>query len=162
MTADTPDRKNYCAKGALLTTTLVIGIDGSAASKRALAHGQRLSKLIGDCTLLLVYVIEWSPYTFQSAEENEQRHKRREEEIDIAQSRVLDPMMKQLTADGFKTKCKVRHGDAAEILNSLAVENHAEQIIVARGSEGGFASRFFGTVSVKLATSASVPVTIVS
>ena len=145
-----------------MTTTLVIGIDGSGASKRALAHGQRLSKLIGDCTLLLVYVIEWSPYTFQNAQENEVRHNRREEEIEIAKTRVLDPIIKSLKAEGFDADCRVRHGDAAEILNSVALETRAEQIIVARGSEGGFASRFFGTVSVKLVTSASVPVTVVS
>ncbi|MDY8107912.1 universal stress protein [Fulvimarina sp. 2208YS6-2-32] len=146
----------------MTTTTLIIGIDGSRASKRALAHGQRLSKLIGECTLLLVYVIEWSPYSFQNAAENEIRHNRREEEIEVARTRVLDPIIRSLRAEGFDADCKVRHGDAAEILNAVALETRAEQIIVARGSEGGFASRFFGTVSVKLASSASVPVTIVS
>ena len=52
--------------------------------------------------------------------------------------------------------------DAAEILNAIALEHRAEQIVVARGSEGGFASRAFGTVAIKLVSSASVPVTVVS
>ena len=59
-------------------------------------------------------------------------------------------------------RCRVRHGDAAEILNAIALEHRAEQIVVARGSEGGFASRVFGTVAIKLVSSASVPVTVVS
>lgn len=145
-----------------LSKTLIIGIDGSKASERALAHGKRLARLIGDCTLLLVYVIEWSPYKFQSAEENAMRHKRREEEIEIARMRVIEPLLSALKSEGLGADCRVRHGDAAEILNAIALEHRAEQIVVARGSEGGFASRVFGTVAIKLVSSASVPVTVVS
>ena len=62
-----------------MTTTLLVGLDGHSSGERALAYGEDLAKLIGNCTLLVVYVIEWSPYSFQTAEENAQRHKRREE-----------------------------------------------------------------------------------
>ena len=55
----------------------------------------------------------------------------------------------------------VRHGDVADILNTIAVEAGAEQIIVARTSEGGLVQRIFGSSTVKLVTHASVPVTVV-
>ena len=45
---------------------------------------------------MVAYVIEWSPYSFNTPEENEKRHKRREEEIERAQSQVLDPLVASL------------------------------------------------------------------
>ena len=67
-----------------MTATLVVGLDGQGSGDRALAYAKRMAGLIGKCELLIVYVIEWSPYSFQTAEENAQRHKRREEEITTA------------------------------------------------------------------------------
>ncbi len=124
-----------------MSTNLVVGLDGSDSGERALAYARRLAGLIGDCTIELIYVIEWSPFTFQTAEENESRHKRREEEIQTAMSRIIDPAVAVLKKDGFSVNGRVRHGDAAEILNAAAKQEKAEQIIVARSSEGGFTQR---------------------
>ena len=70
-------------------TTLIVGLDGSDAGKRALDFATARAKLIGDCSILIVYVIEWSPFSFQTAEENEMRHARREEELKLAMSGLL-------------------------------------------------------------------------
>ena len=61
-----------------MTTKLVIGLDGHSSGGRALTYATQLASLIGECELLVVYVIEWSPYSFQTPEENAERHKRRE------------------------------------------------------------------------------------
>ncbi|MEM8753170.1 MAG: universal stress protein, partial [Pseudomonadota bacterium] len=79
---------------------LLVGLDGTEAGQRAVDFAKRLSELIGDCEIVLLYVIEWSPYTFQTAEENAQRHKRREEEIATAKARVVDPAVSGLTGSG--------------------------------------------------------------
>lgn len=110
---------------------------------------------------MLVYVIEWSPYSFHSAEENAQRHKRREEEIAAAESRVLAPAVATLKEAGFAARGVVRHGDVAALLNGVAVEEEADQIIIARSSDGGFAARVFGSSTANLVMTASVPVTVV-
>ncbi len=52
-----------------MTTKLVVGLDGHESGERALAYAERLAKIIGDCELMIVYVVEWSPYSFQTAEE---------------------------------------------------------------------------------------------
>lgn len=127
----------------------------------ALSPMQKLARLIGDCELILVYVIEWSPYSFQTAEENERRHQRREEEIAAATSRVVQPAVDALEKDGFKARGLVRHGDVAALLNNVALEESADQIIVARKSDTGFAARVFGSATGNLVMSASVPVTVV-
>ncbi len=144
-----------------MNAKLIIGLDGEATGSRALSYGKKLSTLIGDCAIVVVYVIEWSPFTFQTAEENAQRHKRREEELKIAQERILDPAIEQLTNEGLTVKGIVRHGDVADTLNAIALEEGAEQIVVARSSEGGISRRLFGSATSNLVMHASVPVTVV-
>lgn len=141
--------------------TLIVGLDGTESGERAISYAKTLASRISDCRLLLVYVIEWSPYTFQTAEENSKRHKRREEEISMAMERVVNPAVSALTESKFSATGIVRHGDVADLLNTVAVEENAEQIIVARSSEGGFVKRVFGTSAVNLVMHASVPVTVV-
>ncbi len=144
-----------------MSETLIVGLDGGGSGERALAHAKRLAGLIGDCTIEVIYVIEWSPFSFQTAEENETRHKRREEEIETAMSRVIDPAVAALKKEGFSASGQVRHGDAAEILDTAAKTKEACQIIVARASEVGFAQKLFGSVTANLVMNASVPVTVV-
>lgn len=144
-----------------MTVKIVIGLDGTETGERALAFATDLASKIDACELLAIYVIEWSPFTFQTAEENEQRHKRREEEIKLATSRIVDPAVKRLNEAGFSASGLVQHGDVAETLNRLAVDNGATQIIVARASSDGFAKRFFGSSTQNLVMHADVPVTVV-
>ena len=61
----------------------LVGVDDSDCSRRALDFASRRARAMG-ARLVVVYVIEWSPYSFNTPEENEQRHKRREEEIEQA------------------------------------------------------------------------------
>jgi nucleotide-binding universal stress UspA family protein len=143
-------------------TTLVIGLDGHESGDRAVDFGKRMAKLIDGSELLLVYVVEWSPYSFQTPEENEERHKRREQEISIAIERVIDPAVENLKKDNIRARGIVRHGHVADILNAVAKEENAEQIIVGRVSGQGIASRIFGSATSNLVMSATVPVTVVS
>ncbi|WP_069298291.1 universal stress protein [Neptunicoccus sediminis] len=144
-----------------MPTKLLIGLDGEGSGERALHHAKRLAKLIGDCEIVVAYVIEWSPFTFQTAEENAKRHQRREEELNLAHSRVVDPAVTQLVDEGYTASGVVRHGDVAETLNKIAVEAGAEQIVVGRSSEGGFTQRLFGSSTGNLVMHASMPVTVV-
>ncbi len=144
-----------------MTTTLVIGLDGEGSGDRALAYAKRMAGLIGDCSLLIVYVIEWSPYSFQTPEENAERHKRREEEITHALDRIVNPAVEALTKDGFKSKGMVRHGHVADTLNAISIEVKADQIIVSRSSEDGLVKRIFGSSTANLVMHAEVPVTVV-
>ena len=144
-----------------MSAKLVIGLDGAGSGDKALAYAKRLAKMIGDCEILVVYVVEWSPFSFQTAEENAERHKRREEEIATANERVVEPALADLRAAGFTARGMVRHGDVAEMLDAVSKKEGAEQIIVNRTSQGGFAQRLFGSSTANLVMNASVPVTVV-
>ena len=144
-----------------MTTKLIIGLDGHSSGDRALTFGQRLAQLIGDAELVVVYVIEWSPFSFQTPEENAERHKRRDEEISKATSRIIEPALEKVRSLGIKATGIVRHGDVAQTINDIADEEQASQIVVARSSEGGFANRIFGSATSNLVMGANVPVTVV-
>lgn len=144
-----------------MTDKIIIGLDGTDTGERALAFAKSLASKMDACELLAIYVIEWSPFTFQTAEENEQRHNRREEEIELATARIVEPAVNALKEAGFKASGLVRHGDVAETLNKLTVEAGGSQIIVGRGSSDGFTKRVFGSSTQNLVMHADVPVTVV-
>ncbi|SFD50847.1 Nucleotide-binding universal stress protein, UspA family [Sulfitobacter brevis] len=141
--------------------TIVVGLDGSEAGARALEFAKTQARQIGDCAIVICYVIEWSPFSFQTPEENEQRHKRREEELALARERVLDPAVKETQGSGAEVEGVVKHGDAADILNSVAKKRGAMQIVVGRVGARGLKDRLFGGVTGRLVAVSSVPVTII-
>ena len=144
-----------------MTAKIVIGFDGTETGERALDFAMEQAKRAGTSELLVLYVIEWSPFTFQTPEENEQRHKRREEEIELATTRIIEPAVAKLKDAGFEAKGFVRHGDVAETLNRFTVENGGAQIVVGRVSASGFTKRLFGSSTQNLVMHADVPVTVV-
>ena len=144
-----------------MSTKLLVGLDGHSSGERALAYGEEMAKLIGACELLVVYVIEWSPYSFQTPEENAERHKRREEEISTAMERVVTPALARLNDAGLTATGLVRHGNVADTLNAVAVKEGATQIVVARSTESGLSTRIFGSSTANLVMEAKVPVTVV-
>ncbi len=143
------------------TSTIVVGLDGGEAGARALDFATGQAKLIGQCELKLVYVIEWSPFSFQTPEENEERHMRREQELKTAQERIMDPAVKKASDGGLMVQGIVRHGDVADILDDVAKKNSAQQIVVGRVGLRGLKERLFGGVTGRLAVASSVPVTII-
>ena len=140
---------------------LVVGLDGQSSGEKALEFAKNLANSMESCELIVVYVIEWSPFSFQTAEENALRHKRREEEIAIAKERVLNPAVKTLSDAGLSARAIVRHGDVADTIDDIAHKEGASQIIVARSSAGGFSKRIFGSSTANLVMDARVPVTVV-
>jgi nucleotide-binding universal stress UspA family protein len=143
-----------------MSDALLVGIDGSDCCRRAVDFAAVRAKASNE-KLVVAYVIEWSPYSFNTPEENELRHKRREEEIDRARSSVLDPLVAELSAAGIEVEGVVRHGHAAEVLSGLADEVGASQIFVGRRGGSRLSNMLFGSVAGSLVQISPVPVTIV-
>ena len=143
-----------------MTDVLLAGVDGSEDGKRAAEFAATRAKA-AKARLVVAYVIEWSPYTFNTPEENEERHKRREEEISLAHKSVLDPALSALKDAGIQAEGIVRHGNVADVLNGLAMEHSAIQIVVGKVGASGLKSLIFGSVTSKLVQVATVPVTVV-
>lgn len=142
-----------------MSHTLLVGIDGSAPGRRAAEFAASVARA-QQADLLVVYVIPWSPFTFNTPEENESRHRRREEELELARTKVLQPLLDSL-AGGGKAEGLVRHGRPAEIINHIASERNASQIFIGRTGDSGIKDILFGSVAGNLVQTASVPVTII-
>ena len=144
-----------------MANVIVVGLDGAETGEKALAFAKNAAAAAGGAKLILCYVIEWSPYTFQTAEENEKRHKRREEELKMAHERVMDPAVAATKEAGFEVEGVVRHGDPVDCIADIARKRVASQIIVGRRSASGLHQRFFGSVASNLVMNADQPVTVV-
>jgi nucleotide-binding universal stress UspA family protein len=143
-----------------MTDTMLVGIDGSEGGTRAARFAAELAKK-SNARLIVAYVIEWSPYTFNTAQENEVRHKRREEEIARAESDMLQPVVEELKKAGVDAEGVVRHGHAVEVLSQVAKERGASQIIIGRRGLSKLKALLFGSVASSLVQVSPVPVTVI-
>lgn len=143
-----------------MSQVYLVGIDCSNCGNRALDYAAQKAKENG-IKLVIAHVIEWSPYSFNTNEENAQRHKRREAELERAHSEIVDPVVEKLRADGIDAEGAVRHGHIARTLKALADEHEATAIVVGRHGDSGLLSQIFGSVPAALIQGAERPVTIV-
>ena len=138
----------------------LVGIDCSECSERALEYAAEKAST-SDSRLIIAHVIEWSPYSFNTAEENAERHKRREAELERAESEIVGPLVQKLQDRGINAGSTIRHGHAARTLKALADEHNASSIIIGRHGASGFHSQLFGSVAGTLIQISDQPVTVV-
>ena len=100
-----------------MSNKIMVALDGSDGGKRALAAAVAHARLT-QSDLVLAYVIDWSPYSFHTPQELEERHQRRESEIDRANESVLNPELDALREAGLNAETVVRHGRIAETLQN--------------------------------------------
>lgn len=143
-----------------MSDVILLGIDGSPNSERAADMAAEHAKATGR-RLLVAHVIEWSPYSFNTPEENEQRHKRRDEEIERAESHVVRPIVDRLKKKGVEGETVVRHGHAAQVLSDLAKEHDAQAVYIGRIGQSRLRELLFGSVAGSLVQISPVPVTVV-
>ena len=143
-----------------MSQTIVVGYDASTSGNRALEFALNEAKSKG-ANVLIAHVLEWSPYSFLTPEELEERHKRRGEELARAEQAVLGPVVEKAKAIGVSADTELRYGHIAETLCAIADEKSASQVVIGRTGHSELASRLFGSVAGTLAQASPVPVTIV-
>ncbi len=143
-----------------MNSVLMVGVDGSDCSRRAVEYALAHAKP-AKAKVLVTHVIEWSRYSFSTAAENEQRHKRREEEIERANKEIVDPVVSYLKEQGVNAAGLVRHGHVSDTIRALAKEHQVSAIIVGRQGSAGLKSYVFGSVGARLVQVAECPVTVV-
>lgn len=143
-----------------MSRKIVVGYDGSKSAQAALDFATGLAKAQGG-SIVVAHVLEWSPYSFLTPTELEERHKRRGEELKRAEEAVLAPVVAGLSDSGVAVSTALRYGHITETLCSIAKDEGAEQIIIGRTGHSGLSTRLFGSVAGSLAQAAPVPVTIV-
>jgi nucleotide-binding universal stress UspA family protein len=140
---------------------VVVGVDTSEASRRAVQFACRLHSTGAIDGVLLVHVVPWSPFSWVTPEENERRHVERQHEIDAAQKLVLEPLLELAKDCGIEAEAMVRHGDPVEVLEDLARDEEARLLVIGRTGDTGLRQRIFGGLPSHLVQSADVPVVVV-
>ena len=143
-----------------MSSTIVVGYDGSDSSKRAVDFAVKTAQAQG-LALVVAHVLEWSPYSFLTPEEIEERHQRRGEELDRAETALIAPLMQSLSTSGIETRTVMKYGHIAEVLLKIARSEAASHIVIGRTGHSGLETRLFGSVAGSLAQAAPAPVTIV-
>lgn len=139
---------------------ILVAVDGSDAGARALAFAHARAKSEG-WSLMLVHVLEWSPYTFLTKEELEERHARRKQELARAEAAIITPMAAKFMGQGVEIETAIKYGHVTETICDVATEIGAKEIVTGRTGNSGVMSRVFGSVAGSLAQVAPVPCTIV-
>lgn len=111
--------------------------------------------------LHVVHVLEWSPYSFLTPQEVEERHARRKQELARAEEAIIAPALARITAAGVTATGEIRYGQVVELIAGIAREKAAAMIIVGRSGSNSVAARVFGSVPLGLAQIAPVPTVIV-
>lgn len=143
-----------------MSQKIVVGYDASSDADKALAFAVKQAKAAGG-ELVVVHVLEWSPYSFLTKQEVEERTKRRKEELARAEEAVITPAVKKLADSGVKVSTALKYGNIAEVLIDIAKSEQAEMVVIGRTGHSGLSSRLFGSVAGTLAQAAPVPVVIV-
>lgn len=143
-----------------MSEKFVVGYDGSEVAKRALDFAVGRARSQGG-SVLVVHVLEWSPYSFLTPEEIEERHARRTEELERAESALMAPLKASLAKAGVPVETAIKYGHVAKTLCDVCQSAGGTQLVVGRDGDGGLASRVFGSVAGSLVQIAPVPCTIV-
>ena len=143
-----------------MSVVLMVAVDCSECGDRAIEYAAEHARGSG-ARLYVAHIIEWSQFSFSTVQENAERHKRREEELQRAHSEIVDPIVDRLKAEGLDAEGLVRHGHVADTLNALARSKGVSNIILGRQGSSKLKSHVFGSVGSRLVQSADCAVTVV-
>ena len=143
-----------------MSAVLMVAVDCSECGNRAIEYAAEQARK-SNARLYVAHIIEWSQFSFSTALENAERHKRREEELQRAYSEIIDPVVNQLKSEGLEVDGLVLHGHVADTLNVLAKAKGVTNIILGRQGTSKLKKHIFGSVGSRLVQSAECAVTVV-
>ena len=143
-----------------MSEVLLVGIDCSECSERALRYAAEWAETAGR-QMIVAHVIQWSPFSFTTPQENEERHKRREAELERAHGEIVDPVVNSLRERGIDARGVIRHGHPAETLCAVAEEFGATHIVIGKTGSSRIRAQLFGSVANSLVQISKRPITVV-
>lgn len=143
-----------------MANLILVGLDGSEASKRALDFAIELAAPPGKA-LHLVHVVDWSPFVIETFEENEYRGAIRKSQVEKAEREILGPAAARAEAAGVTCRTEVVFGGPADEVVELARKHGAESIVLGRTGTSALERLMFGSKANKIIQLADVPITIV-
>lgn len=139
---------------------ILVGVDRSEQSRRAVEFAAERARQL-DRSVLVVHVIPWSPFSFNTPEDNEHRSTRRAEEIAAATDQIVEPMAALVREQGVEVETLIQHGDPVDALIEIAKRRASGHIVLGRTGDSRVKRVLFGSTPSHVVQLASVPVTVV-
>lgn len=136
-----------------VSTTIVVGVDGSADGAGALEWAARMAAAL-DTEVVAVHALGLLAHVGGSGDPA-QSHR---SEIE---SHLAGPWTEVLRRGAVRHRCEVHDGNPVTALLASAEEHGAVMVVVGRRGSGGFPGLQLGSTSRQLAQHASVPLVIV-
>lgn len=138
----------------------VVAVDGSDGGIKAAKYALEKATL-ASAELKIIHVLQWSPYSFLTPEELAERHKRRGEELQRAQTAICQPAVQALGSTSVPISTEVRYGNISEVITKFCAEVKAAEVFVGRHGGSQLTTRMFGSVPGTLIQISDIPVTVV-
>lgn len=133
--------------------TIVVGIDGSKGSRKALNHAIDVARGTNAIVHLVSIVeIEGSQLSFGVDEVSE---------LNDAANTLLEEELEHVDTAGVELKSAVRRGSIVPTIRTYAEEVDADVIVIGRRGEAGLAERLLGSVPDRLLRVSDRPVIVV-
>lgn len=141
---------------------VLVGVDRSDASRRAVTFAASMCRTL-DRNLVIAHVIPWSPYSFNTPTENEERPARKAAELKAAAEQVVDPLAELARqTEGVTLDVILRHGQPVDTLLDLVEERPTiTHIVLGRTGDSVLRQAVLGGLPTRLIHHTRVPVTVV-
>ncbi len=140
---------------------ILVPLDGSDFSERALPHAQAIARRMG-ASLILVRVVKPLSSLLSVGELPDEEVKTWERRAMEHAEEYLRAWVTKLQEDGFPTKGIVEEASCiAEAVLEAAAEEGADLIVMTTHGRGGVARWVYGSVALKILQGATVPVLLI-
>lgn len=133
--------------------TILVAIDGSESSRRALSHAIRVGKR-DDATLHVLTVVETraNPMKFGVLEVDE---------LNRSLSGMVEDILEEYDDAGIEIVGEVRRGNPADVVLNYAEEIDADLLVVGQRGADSIETTILGSTADRLARSTTIPLVIV-
>lgn len=135
--------------------TILLAVDGSEHSLRATNEAMKIGSLVNNCTIELVYVIDYSK------SKDDVLHYQGREELKLSRRKKLLPIEEQLKTSNLAYRLKFLHGEPGPTIVEYANKGNFNVLIIGSRGLNSLQEMVLGSVSHKVVKRAKCPVLIV-
>ena len=156
----------WADQGVVMYSNIVVPLDGSENSERALSHVAELAKATGGRVHLVQVITQSEEMQLMSGAEGSFAASAQYQEMadQLVASRIeqaeayLAEVRGKLEADGTSVASAVMEGQAAEKIVDYAASENADLIVMGTRGQGGIQRFLLGSVTDRVLRSARIPV----
>ena len=134
---------------------ILLAVDGSEHSLRATKEAIKISSLVNDCMIEVVYVVDYSK------SKDEVLHSQGKEELEMSRRKKLLPIEEQLKSSNLSYNLKLLHGEPGPSIVEYANKENFDLVVIGSRGLNSLQEMVLGSVSHKVVKRVKCPVLII-